>query len=153
MSTDMSPSNKQLLLVRRNNDRDYSFRNFASHKYDRSEDSSWAGNVFTEEWIDLVEGELYYTETHVKQNNHDVHMTLGFELEPTDPAAVADNSPDRTPQYRKLTVNTELSRDTATLLITQPAGEEFNIYFQHPEENTWEFKSGDIVAGGPAADL
>ena len=65
MSADMSPSNKQLLMARRNSDRDYSFRNFATHDYDRSEESEWADNVFSE-WFDLVEGELYYTETHVK---------------------------------------------------------------------------------------
>jgi len=117
-----------------------------------SADDSFVGIHFSE-WIDLVEGEKYYTESVLMENNGAEHHTIGVEIAPTDTSSIPSDHPQRTHQYQRLRATQDITRDTMLVTVNNPDMEEYIIMFQDPDDVTKNIASSKIEAGGSAANF
>jgi hypothetical protein len=117
-----------------------------------SADDSYIGVHFSQ-WIDLVAGEKYYTESVLMEWNGAEHHSVGVEIQPTDPSSIPSDHPQKTHQYQRLRATQDITRDTMLVTVNNPDMENFIIMFQDPSDVTKNIASAKIKAGDTAANF
>ena len=81
-----------------------------------------------------------------------MHTTVGVEIAPTDSGAAPSDHPQQRPQYQKLQVDQDLSRDTTRLTVINPDMGKFVIMFQDPDDAEQFIASEEMFAGDTATN-
>ena len=117
LSDPMDPAAKELLMYRTYIG-DYAFRSYGEHNHNNDPDASDSkvGSVFSE-WIDLEADTYYYIETQHREWSGADHFTVGFEVKADDPSDIDDYQPMQSGYYQKLTVDQDITREKAQILI------------------------------------